>query len=313
MSTSRFPTADVSSLQDMLVEYLVGEARRLSEAEETNLVAVSLGAAIDAGTGRIVGASPLWGPTEPLDFDLYGRVVDALPACSWTIENDLTAAALGVAMRPEFAALRRLAVVAVGSGLAMRTIEPGSGRISMSKHSGLQGEIGHLPASFAFGEGGWSVRCPCGGFNHLSSFASGQGIAYLLKELGNAGCEWLARDPTPAQLSRAVRAANPEAREFLDAITDPLAQALLAVLAIDAEVERLVLVGGVVDGLGDAYMRSLLTNMSRHGLYGSRLKSPADFAEIVCQAPAHPSPMLFGAASAAWSLHGPEAGAYTRR
>lgn len=312
MSASRVPAADVSLLQDMLIEYLVSEAKRLSEAEETDLVAVSLGAAIDAGTGRIIGASPLWGPTEPLDFDLHGRVVDALPSCSWTIENDLTAAARGVAMRPEFGALRRLAVVTVGSGLAMRTFEPGTGRISMSRHSGLQGEIGHLSASFAFGEGEWLVRCPCGGLNHLSSFSSGQGIACLLKKLGGAGCGWLKGEATPAQLSRAVGAGDSKALEFLDAVTDPLAQALLSVLAIDAEVERLVLVGGVVDGLGDAYMHSLLAGMSRHGLYGSRLKSPADFAEMVCRIPAHPSPMLLGAASAAWSAHGQMEGAPRR-
>jgi predicted NBD/HSP70 family sugar kinase len=300
-SFSRFPEASLTELQGMLVEHLAAETRRLMPAAGTARVGVSIGAAIDAGSGRIVGASPLWGATERLDFDLGGALGEALPGCRWTVVNDVTAAALGAATDPELASLRRFAVLTVSSGIALRSFEPGPGRVPVSAHSGLQGEIGHLPAGFGYAGLSPSRDCACGGRDHLSSFSSGRAIAAMLGELEASGCGWLQGDPSPARFAAAVGSGEPRAVELLDAVTEPLAKALLGVLAVDAEIERIALTGGVVDGLGAAYLASLLGHMARLGLYGSRLVSASDFATVVRVLPAEPSPALLGAARAARS------------
>lgn len=299
-SFERYPQAALADLQQMLVEYLVAEASRLGELGSTADVGISLGAAIDARTGRIVGASPLWGPTGRLDFDLLPLLLKAAPELNWNVVNDVTAAALGVASNPEYSALRRFALVTISSGLALRTLEPATERVPTSPFSGLQGEIGHLPTTFSYGGRAWSRRCDCGGLDHLSAYCSGRGMSAVLEMLAAESCGWLSGSaPHTTQFAEAVDAGVSEARDLLDAFTAPLARSLLGALAVDGDIEHLVLVGGVVDGLGNAYVDSLISQMSRYGLYGSDLTTPDHFRNLVRHVPGVHGVALRGAARAA--------------
>lgn len=224
----------------------------------------------------------MWGPTERLEWDIQSALCEAAPEYSWTVLNDVTAAAVGLASTPKHRTARRLAVLTVSSGIALRTIEPGTGRVTPSVHSGLQGEVGHLPASFTYGGRTVSRLCACGTRDHLSAFSSGQAIVGLLGELRDAGCTWLAGvAPTIELFASAISTGNAEAIELLAAITRPLADTLLAVLSIDGAIDRVVVTGGVVEGLAPGFFASLLDDMASVGLYGSHCRAAADFARLV--------------------------------
>lgn len=299
MSRSRFESASIDELQAMLVAYLVNETSRLRARARFSCVGVSLGAAVDGRTGLVIGASPLWGPTQRLAFDIRAELQQRLPDYAWTIVNDLTAAALGLAELARDAGVRRLAVVTVSSGIAMRTIEPSTLRVAVSELSGLQGEIGHLPADCFLDGRRLAMACDCGAANHLSAFSSGRGIARIVQQIAAASSEWLGGDGSPVErFALQVHGGHPEAIAVLNAVTEPLARALLSVLTVDAEIGRVYITGGVAHGLGDAYMNSLVRHMAQFGLYGSDLNVADDFGSIVLLAPS-PSPTLHGAALAA--------------
>jgi glucokinase len=282
ISRERQPGASLEELQAGLVGYVVRTAREASKRAGISDVGISLGAAIDANTGLVVGSAPLWGPTERLGWDIRSALREAAPEHSWTVLNDVSATAVGLASMPQHCAVRRLAVLTVSSGIALRTIEPGTGCITPSAHSGLQGEVGHLPASFTYGGRAVSRLCACGARDHLSAFSSGQGIAGILRELRDAGASWLAGTaPATTQFASAISAGDTQATELLGAITRPLAHTLLAALSIDGAIDRVVVTGGVVAGLGPAVLSSLLDNMAAIGLYGSDCRAASDFARLV--------------------------------
>lgn len=279
-------------LHRRLVDLVVGEARRLDRGHTITGVGVSLGAAIDARTGMTVGSGPLWGDGAGHRFDTVGALRDAAPEFRWTVVNDVTATAVALAAQPDARSLRRLAAVVVGSGIGLRTIEVGSGRIPTSADTGLQGEIGHLPAEFRIGTREIVLPCDCGATGHLSAYASGRGIDRVLHLLAAEGTPWLAGDtPLTGQFAQAVDAGEPGATEVLEAVTRPLAHALLSVLSTDAEIDRVVLTGGVPAGLGSRYAECLTARMDAAGLYGRS----DSLAGVVRVAPADTEPALRGA------------------
>jgi 3-dehydroquinate synthetase/predicted NBD/HSP70 family sugar kinase len=299
-SRARFPDASVEELQDMLVRQLAEEARRLREHTGATLAGVSLGAAVDGLTGLVVGSGPLWGPTDRLRFDIGSALRAAMPECDWVIVNDVTAAAMGLAHVGRDEGHRRMAVVTVSSGLAMRTIELATGRVAVSRMSGLQGEIGHLPAYCYLGQRRLSLSCDCGAVGHLGAYASGRGIAAVLQLAVETGADWLGDGaPLVECFTAQVAARAPEALEVLDAVTEPLARTLLAAFAVDADIGLVLITGGVVEALGRPYLDSLLHHVASLGLYGSPLSTAQDFEAVVRLAPSAPSPTLRGAVLAA--------------
>lgn len=280
-----YPGEDAAALHRRLVDSLAVQARWLAREHRIASVGVSLGAAIDARTGTTLGSGPLWGEGTGHAFDTAAALSAAAPEFRWTVVNDITAAATALAAAPDARELRRLAAVVVGSGVGMRSIEVGSGRVPVSADSGLQGEIGHLPAACRIGDRELVLACDCGQPGHLSSYASGRGITRILELLAAEGAGWLSTDePLVDQFARAVAGGGREPLLVLDAVTRPLAHALLTVLSVDAEIDRVVLTGGVPAGLGEAYLRSLTAQMDTIGLYGRpgslagkvRVADPAD-------------------------------------
>ncbi|MDH6130299.1 ROK family protein [Kitasatospora sp. GP82] len=275
------PGEGAASLHQRLVDLIVADARRLARRHTVTAVGVSLGVAIDARTGMTVGSGPLWGDGVGHRFDTAGALRDAAPEFRWTVVNDVTATAVALAAQPDVQRLRRLAAVIVGSGIGLRTIEVGTGRVPVSADTGLQGEIGHLPAEFRIGAREIVLPCDCGATGHLSAYASGRGIDRILKLLAAEGTSWLAADaPLNSQFAQAVAGGEREALTVLEAVTRPLAHALLSVLSTDAEIDRVVLTGGVPAGLGSEYLACLTAQMDAVGLYG-RSGSLADRIQVV--------------------------------
>jgi 3-dehydroquinate synthetase/predicted NBD/HSP70 family sugar kinase len=298
-SWTRCPGEGAAALHRRLVDLVVADARRLARRHPVTAVGVSLGAAIDARTGMTVGSGPLWGGQAGQRFDTAGALRDAAPEFRWTVANDVTATAVALAAQPDAQRLRRLAAVVVGSGIGLRSIEVGTGRVPVSADTGLQGEIGHLPAEFRIGARELVLPCDCGAAGHLSSYASGRGIDRILTLLAAEGTPWLAADtPLSSQFAQAVAAGEPEARTVLEAVTRPLAHALLSVLSADAEIDRVVLTGGVPAGLGSDYLRCLTARMDEVGLYGR----PGSLADRIQVAPAGTEPALHGAGLLARSV-----------
>jgi 3-dehydroquinate synthetase/predicted NBD/HSP70 family sugar kinase len=266
---------------ELLVDLLGREARRLALRHQVRSAGVSLGAAIDHRTGLVLGSGPLWGPGANLQFDMAAALAQAVPELRWLVVNDLTANAVALAARPENRHLKRLAAVVVGTGLGMRTIEVRTGRVATGADSGLQGEIGHLPATFSLDGREILLSCDCGAPGHLSAYASGRGLNRLLRLLADEGEPCLAADaPLMDQFKGGLARGEPRARQLLDAITRPLALALLQVMTIDAEVDRIFLSGGVPFAFGERYLASLIAQMDAIGLYG-RVGSLTDRVSIV--------------------------------
>ena len=271
LAPSRFVLADESTtgLHELLVELLARDARRLAARYNVRLAGVSLGAAIDHRTGLVVGSGPLWGAGADLQFDAEAALTRAVPELQWLVANDLTANSVALASLPENRHLRRLVALAVGTGVGMRTIDVRTGRVPTRADSGLQGEVGHLPASFSLDGHEIVLPCDCGAPGHLSAYASGRGLNRLLGLLADEGEPWLAEEaPLMEQFKRGLANGEPRAEQLLDAITRPLALVLLSVLTIDADVERIFLSGGVPFAFGDRYLDSLMGHMEAIGLYG---------------------------------------------
>ncbi|MFI8420353.1 ROK family protein [Streptomyces sp. NPDC085479] len=267
------------------------------------LCAVSLGAAMNGATGEVRGSAPLFG-SATTSWWPAAELAARRPDVRWSVVNDVSALAYALLTDPAVPAHGRAAALTVSTGIAYRTIEPATGRIPLDARHGLQGEIGHLPSRLEWQGVPLSARCDCGALDHVAAYSSGSGIAGLLRRLPAAA--WGGPDdgaghrgtrpdpgappapddtrpaPAEARLTRVfgarVAAGHPGALRLLDAVTRPLAEVLTTQAALDPEVTPTVLTGGVVDGLGDAYLRSLLRNLARTGLYGITDRDPDHFA-----------------------------------
>jgi 3-dehydroquinate synthetase/predicted NBD/HSP70 family sugar kinase len=280
------PDLSQEQLRRGLVDYILGETRRLADGGGPQHAAISMGAALNAHTGEILDSGPLWGPeSEP--FDLGGALAQRRPEVRWSVVNDVTALAFHFAHRYPDAS--RLAVVTVSSGIAARIIETRSGRVPVHRNRGVQGEIGHIPIDFHHGGRALHLRCDCGGDVHLNAYCSGRGIPQVMRHLaaGLQRPEWVeaAADPDPGRWVRVLRPAldhgDEPARALLDAVMTPLARSLVTMLAVDPEIDRLVITGGVPHALGPAYQEGLLRAMESLGLYMISDADPDHFRKLV--------------------------------
>ncbi|MFH8984773.1 ROK family protein [Streptomyces varsoviensis] len=270
-------------LQAMLVEHIVATATRARDAHGCTALAISLGAAINGRTGLVIGSAPLWGPgRHPLPL---GQILaDRLPRLPVHVINDVSALAHTLRARHDHPpGTRKAAAVTVSSGIAYRTIDLDTAHIPLDQRHGLQGEIGHLPAPVRWRDRPLTAVCDCGGTDHVSAFSSGRGITELLRTLPEAAPFRTAADPraTLAAFARGVARGDPRAMALLDLFTLPLARVLLHQATLDPEVSATYLFGGVVDGLGDPYLHSLLRNLNDLGLYEISATDETYFARRV--------------------------------
>lgn len=242
------------------------------------LCGVSLGAAMDGRTGQVVAGAPLFG-AERTDWWPEAELSRMRPDACWRVVNDVSALAYGLLKNDDVDQTRTAAALTVSTGIAYRTIELPTGRIPYDRGHGLQGEIGHLPARMVWAGEPVTAVCDCGERDHVSAYASGRGVQAFLCTLRPS--TWGACDHDIDSFAVAVRNGHAGAVAVLDAVTMPLAQVLLAQACLNPDVEHTVVTGGVVDGLGEYYMVSLVGNLDRLGLYGISDRDPDYFARRI--------------------------------
>ncbi|PRD43707.1 ROK family protein [Phyllobacterium phragmitis] len=267
----RHPELPAPQLRKRLVDAIC----KLVPDEPDAVVGVSFGAALNQLNGTVYASAPLWGAYD-VPFDLLDVLSRRRTDVDWHIVNDVTAALLDVASSPLCAQDRKVMLVTISTGIAARTIDRSTMRIPVDA-SGLQGEIGHLPASAVlFGEP-LVLNCDCGKPGHLSAYSSGPGIAQMAQSLrvkrpqdwatsllGLALAEGLSLEEA---FKSAVVAQDSLATKLLDAVTAPIADILRTALCLDPDLDRIVLTGGVAIALGVQYRDAILQHLSSHGLY----------------------------------------------
>lgn len=289
------PHKAARELRRDLVDYLLGETARLRQTfdmQHLPVASISLGAALDANTGMVLGSGPLWG-NDSSPFDPLEETRARMPDISWHLVNDITAALLRHAADRRFRTPRRMALVTVSSGIGCRTYDFRSRSVPVDREFGVQGEIGHIPISFTFEGQRFDLRCDCGGLNHLNAFCSGHGIAAVLREIAkhqaadftasrlSAACRGQPEALLAPNLTKAVVERDAFAMKVLDAITQPLAAMLVHLFTLDPEIECLVLTGGVIQGMGTDYLESVLRNLDALGLYQVTTRDPSFFRRRV--------------------------------
>jgi 2-epi-5-epi-valiolone 7-kinase len=303
-----FPNDGHEVLQLRLAEFLLAEVARLGNLLERPLssAAISLGAALNARTGLVLNSGPLWGPNSA-EFDLLAFLRRRNRGIAWQLFNDITANLLYHSIAPGFEQYLKLGLVTVSTGIGMRTCEKRSGpSIPVDSIHGIQGEIGHIPIHFQLCGHPLDLHCDCGGKNHLNAFCSGRGIGRVLERaagiLEKADAPWLhdvqraaSEDDRKKIFSDAIACGRPLAAEILHCFTRPLAQILIFLFTIDPTIEKVVFTGGVIDSLGEYYMKSLLSNALEIGLYQVTNRDPSYFQRRIAMSSMEDHAGLIGA------------------
>lgn len=273
------PDSSAAELQRALADFIV---RRTQEMQADGQLAprvagVSVGAPVNAHDGTVWGSGPLWGPTA-MPFRLEELLSEALPELKWHVVNDVTA--LLAPYMDTSGSWRKTLLVTISTGVGSRLYDHRHGRIPYDATYGVQGEIGHLTHTFELDGKVINRRCECGGWNHLNAFASGRGIAQLLRSLATLSLRFHTLFPDTLEIWEQahdeyrlnafrfrLEEGNRVATELLDALVTPVSRTLLTALSLDPEIDRIVITGGVAQGLGRHYRDALQRSFLRDGLY----------------------------------------------
>ncbi len=286
-SRTTLPGAPVAELRSALVRALAGPV------PGGGVAGVSLGAALDHRTGVVYGSAPLWGAhDEP--FDLLGELRRARPDVSWHLVNDVTAALLHLADSPAAVTCRKILLATVSTGIACRVVDRRTGEIPVDG-CGLQGEIGHLPATVVLDGRPVDLPCDCGRPRHVAAFSSGPGIRRLAAVVrdrdpgrwaaSGAGARLAGGEPFEIAFAAALGEGDRTATALLDAAAGPVADVVRTVLCLDPQIDLIAFTGGVAAGLGDHYRDALLGHLRRQGLYltGERRPDWVSDRVLVCR------------------------------
>src|SRR5215472_10336500 len=143
-------------------------------------IAISMGAALNAHTGKILGSGPILGEGSP-SLDLDAAIRESMDDAPVTIVNDVTASLIAHSRITSLRHARRLALITVSTGIASRVLTCSVPHVPVCPVLGTQGEIGHHRIGFSLDDIPLSLKCSCGGIDHLNAFASGQGIQCVLQ------------------------------------------------------------------------------------------------------------------------------------
>ncbi|MEV5886365.1 ROK family protein [Streptomyces sp. NPDC052020] len=315
-SLLRHPGASVEELKARLLTAICDAV----PPGPSTVAGVSFGAALDQRTGTVYGSAPLFGAdTAPLDLPAALR--ERRPEVEWHVVNDVTAALLHFVSAPHRAALRKVLLMTVSSGIACRTVDQRTGTIATDV-CGLQGEVGHLPAVAELAGHPIELTCDCGTAGHVAAYASGPGLrrmADVLRE--RAADRWAASElgrrmasgtGFETALAAALDAGDPLAAELLDAATAPVADVLRTAVCLDPELDELGLTGGVATGLGRHYEASLHRHLRRQGLYLTGDRAPGWLTGRITVCAPGEANGLIGAGIAALRARNPGSGAPRR-
>jgi|SRR5579872_232693 len=268
-------------------------------------VAISMGAALNAHDGRILGSGPILGE-DSTPFDLEQSVREQLDGSRITIVNDVTASLVAHSRLHSLRNARRLALITVSSGIASRVLNCSVPHVPVDPNLGTQGEIGHHRVAFSVDGRALSLRCDCGGVDHMNAFASGRGIEHVLNwareifpfEFRSSDLNKgdLAPDMSIGILAQGLAKGDSFSRRLLKAITAPIAEAIRWHFMLDPEIDKLILTGGVCFFLREFYLASVLENLNAYEFYPMASDGESFWADRVILGPSTDDAGLMGAA-----------------
>jgi 3-dehydroquinate synthetase/predicted NBD/HSP70 family sugar kinase len=268
-------------------------------------IAISMGAALNAHTGKILGSGPILGE-ESTSLDLDSAIRQHLDGTSITIVNDVTASLIAHSRIASLRHARRLALITISTGIASRVLTCSVPHVPVCPVLGTQGEIGHHRIAFSLDGNPLSLKCSCGGIDHLNAFASGQGIKSVLdraremfpQEFRNSHLNQGARvfDGTLDVLADGLEKGDLLCQKILKAITLPIAEAIKWHFMLDPEIDKLILTGGVCFLLRDFYLSSVLENLAALEFYPLTSDAESFWADRVMLGPVSDDAGLIGAA-----------------
>ncbi len=268
-------------------------------------IAISMGAALNAHTGKILGSGPILGEGSP-SLDLDTAIQESMDDAQVTIVNDVTASLIAHSRIASLRHARRLALITVSTGIASRVLTCSVPHVPVCPVLGTQGEIGHHRIGFSLDGVPLSLKCSCGGVDHLNAFASGQGIQCVLQQARANFPEEFRRsylnraeaafDGSVAILAQGLEHGDPLSKKILKAITLPIAEAIKWHFMLDPEIDRLILTGGVCFLLRDYYLGAVLENLAALEFYPMGRDAESFWADHIMLGPVSDDAGLIGAA-----------------
>ena len=252
---AKLPTPDDGP--DAVIEALVTAVQEL-DRDDVELVGIGVPGFVVDGT-TVVYCPNIAGWDEPVD--LAARLGKALDR-PVVVGNDVNCGALAEHRLGAGVGVDDLLAVFVGTGVGGGLIL--DGRVAAGSR-GLVGEIGHVTVR----PGG--EPCGCGGRGHLEAYAGRAGLERRARALDASGTPnllvELAGEGTIK--SRHLAIALEEGDEATAGLVDEAVDALALVIGNTATVldlQRVVLGGGVVDKLGQAFVDRIAASPAFGGL-----------------------------------------------
>ena len=268
-------------------------------------IAISMGAALNAHTGKILGSGPILGQ-DSTSFDLEQAIRQHLHDDAITMVNDVTASLIAHSQLSSLRHARRLALITVSTGIASRVLNCSVPHVPVDPILGTQGEIGHHRVAFWLEGRSLSLECECGGVDHVNAFASGQGIKRVLDRAralfpeefrtSDLNKGHLTSDMSLDVLADGLAKGDALSKKLLKATTLPIAEAIKWHFMLDPEIDKLILTGGVCFLLRDFYLSSVLEHLSALRFYPLTSDGACFWADRVILGPVSDDGGLIGAA-----------------
>ncbi len=265
-------------------------------------IAISMGAALNAHTGTILGSGPILGE-ESSRFDLQSAIRCYFDDASITIVNDVTASLIAHSRLSAFRHARRLALITVSTGIASRVLNCSVPHVPVDAGMGTQGEIGHHRIAFSVEGCPLSLKCGCGGIGHMNAFVSGEGIRHVLAYVRETfPWEFLSLHSEPESginldtFAEGLANRDPLSKRLMQAFTLPIAESIKWHVMLDPEIDKLILTGGVCFKLQDYYLSSVLENLKALDFYPLDRNADTFWANRITLGPISDDAGLIGAA-----------------
>lgn len=213
---------------------------------------ISLGAAYDPEVDIAYGSGPLWGAGR-YEVPFRRLLEKRRPDVHWSVSNDITAGLAHFAKQYARSEDRYVMYITISSGIALRTAHLPTGQIDVDSE-GLQGEVGHLPATSSAADAVRGLACECGGVGHIASISVGPAIPYVAERLGitRNSQEIYLDDGSPSRTCESL----------LRVIIEPIANLIRTVRVLQPHVDLIGIGGGVPSGIGTPYKRELNRQLS---------------------------------------------------
>lgn len=213
---------------------------------------VSLGAAYDPEVDIAYVSGPLWGAGR-YEVPFRRLLEKRRPDVHWSVSNDITAGLAHFAKQYARSEDRYVMYITISSGIALRTAHLPTGQIDVNSE-GLQGEVGHLPATSSAADAVRGLACECGGVGHIASISAGPAIPYVAERLGitRNSQEIYLDDGSPSRTCESL----------LRVIIEPIANLIRTVRVLQPHVDLIGIGGGVPSGIGTPYKRELNRQLS---------------------------------------------------